>query len=336
MSEQDTSSRDLLAPLRAAPISVRSPDEVTHERKRILPWLEERVRALPAARQRARHRKRMVSVGGVAIAAAAVCFAVWGLRPWKYFRSEPGAAGEATDAAAPLHEFATLVSGRVDSGSLEVLPGSRIGLSSRVRTGEDERATLRASAGYDVTLSANTEIAFLPERPVEDHRELSLRMTGGEISLAVPKLAPERSLAVRTPDATVRVIGTRFLVRLEDDGAEVSTCVRVEEGRVEVIRAGGGREVLDPGQSSGCRPVARDDIGSRPIAPEVRPPKDRRGSTPSGTLGKQNELLSTALAAERRGDFERAERNFRELLRRHPDSPFAPDARAGLRRIENR
>ncbi len=67
----------------------------------------------------------------------------------------------------------------------------------------------------------------------------TLVMPLGRVFVEVPKLPPGSTLSVRTPDAEVRVHGTRFqVVRTEKE-----TQVRVEEGVVEVRPAGLGRPV---------------------------------------------------------------------------------------------
>jgi ferric-dicitrate binding protein FerR (iron transport regulator) len=61
----------------------------------------------------------------------------------------------------------------------------------------------------------------------------------GRVFVEVPKLAPGRTLSVRTPDAEVRVHGTRFqVIRTSKE-----TQVDVTEGVVEVRPEGGGRAV---------------------------------------------------------------------------------------------
>jgi hypothetical protein len=53
---------------------------------------------------------------------------------------------------------------------------------------------------------------------------------------------------------------------------------------------------------------------------------------PAGTLDAENRLLAEALSAERKHDRARAQRLFAELLHKHPSSPLAVDAAAGLQR----
>jgi tetratricopeptide (TPR) repeat protein len=67
----------------------------------------------------------------------------------------------------------------------------------------------------------------------------ALILPSGRVFVEVPKLAPGRTLSVRTPDAEVRVHGTRFqVIRTNKE-----TQVRVTEGVVEVRPEGTGRKV---------------------------------------------------------------------------------------------
>ncbi len=343
MTHHDSSWKEPLAVLRTTPVSVPSDRELAEERDALLPWLEARVARLPDERARHRRVRRQLRIGGGVLAAAAVAALFVGLR---------GLGDKADSTALRPPGFATLLSGRVEAGGLDLLPGSRLGLSSRLRTGDEHRATVRASSGYDVTLSEATEIAFLPEQVDAGFERMGLRLERGEVSLSVSKLGSKRSLAVFTPDATVRVTGTRFRVRLQGEGAERHTCVEVEEGRVVVERQARPPEALGVGQRSGCDSVRAAESLADPEGREALPARsaEPEASSAAGayrvatgvqsqagtSLQKQNELLAAALAAERQGQSGRAKQRFGELLRRFPDSPFAPEARAGLARLEER
>jgi hypothetical protein len=53
-----------------------------------------------------------------------------------------------------------------------------------------------------------------------------------------------------------------------------------------------------------------------------------------GTLAEENRLLAAALTAERSRDAQSARTLFEQLLSRNPGSPLAPEARAGLARLD--
>ncbi|MGC4116540.1 MAG: FecR domain-containing protein [Myxococcales bacterium] len=75
------------------------------------------------------------------------------------------------------------------------------------------------------------------ERVPSGKDEERLFLGAGSVSLQVPKLKGGRTVAVCTPDAEVRVHGTRFQVIRDEKGTSVS----VAEGLVEVKPYGGGR-----------------------------------------------------------------------------------------------
>lgn len=74
----------------------------------------------------------------------------------------------------------------------------------------------------------------------------SIRLDVGEVSLQVPKLKPNQRVEVVTPDARVKVHGTRFTVRSNGNG---TTSVSVQDGVVWIHPTGRHRKtvVLGPG-----------------------------------------------------------------------------------------
>lgn len=327
--------------LRSAPILVATPAEVESERERLVPWLEQQILELPTRRTAQRQAARRTwLVAGSALAAAAAALAVVALEPWAERadaeRADAEGAGEVA-AAKPVDEpAATLLEGRLESGALQVLPGSRLGDASRFRTPADAGARLRTAVGATLAAAPGTE--FVLAHAAAGHADSPAKASAGEgamiqlargaIDVAVPKLGRGRSFQVKTDDALVTVVGTRFFV-----GAGSTTCVRVEEGSVRVERAGETR-LLAPGDSWGCAlPALGSAEEPRVVAPTRRAEKP---SARESQLDQQNRLLAMALAAERRGDVARARAAFGELLQRHPDSPFGPEARAGLARLQGR
>jgi len=89
----------------------------------------------------------------------------------------------------------------------------------------------------------------------DTQREATVRLQSGRISLQVPRLGPGGRLSVVTPDAVVRVRGTRFTVS-RADGA---TTVTVQHGAVEVSPTGRGRppRVLRQGETMQVQGVDR-------------------------------------------------------------------------------
>ncbi len=352
---------ELLEPLRNGPIGVATPEEIAAEQKRLLPWLEAQIAALPEERRRyvaARRGRRAGWIAGATLAAAAAAvLALWsGAAP----ESELETAGGAEGAEEP---FATLISGRLSTGKLEILPGSRLGAASLVESSEEAPAVLRGSSGYLAELSPGGQLAL--GAPGGEPERQELRLERGQVQLTVPKLEPGATLSVLTEDARVIVRGTKFIVALREDDPTGSraverrtTCVRVTEGSVEVRRRGRPGVVLGPGEGSGCGEEAPGAAGqaaeqdgsaeerrrgggaSRGERSRVEGASRQRGRVsgsvgiPASTLQQESELLASALAAEQRGDRARARRELRTLLRRHPQSPLANEARAALERLE--
>jgi hypothetical protein len=206
---------------------------------------------------------------------------------------------------------------------MEVLAGSRIGDSSRVSTASDQSASLRSSNGVQIDLAKESDLSLAS--PGEDSK---LILHGGQAHFSVPPLPPGQTFVVSTRDAEVTVVGTRFSVR-QVEGQP--TCVRVTEGKVLVVREE-GRTLLGRGEASGCDAKAASE---RDEHTSLDPTKPSQGSRPpSTTLAQENALLTRALAAERQGKLQAAQRAFQALLTKYPRSAFAQDARDGIRRID--
>lgn len=327
MTDFDPNTPPLLQALRAGPVGVSSPDEVTRARSDMMPWLEAQVMALPQKRalhMEAQKRRRIWAAGGALAVAAGALLAFTGL-----IQSE----GRSFESAfqdtkqSDGRAFATLVSGKVMSGSVDLLVGSRLGLSSRVQTSEERGAVLQASSGFEVALSPATDVAFLPEQENASGQDKRLRLHRGSVSLSVAPLPKGSSLSVVTEDAVVTVVGTRFSV--EHQPGEIS-CVRVLEGKVQVKRKTETR-LLGAGAQWGCEKsveAGRTEKGHG-VSGEAQ------GRAMGTTLDKESELLSRALSHERKGERKQALRAYQDLIRRYPASGFAPDARAGIARVSS-
>jgi transmembrane sensor len=119
-------------------------------------------------------------------------------------------------------------------------PGARLDATSGARS-----AVLESGARVRLDSGAVRVVAA----PRGEER---LLLEAGALSLEVPKLSLGRAVAVYTPDAEVRVHGTRFQVVRDSKG----TLISVAEGLVEVRPSGGGRAPLfvGPGESATVEP----------------------------------------------------------------------------------
>lgn len=165
-----------------------------------------------------------------------------------------------------------------------------------------------------------------------------VRLTQGRVDVKVPKLGPGQSFAVETDTATVTVHGTEFSVSiLSDAHGKSSTCVELREGVVTVESGGRAQRLVAPALL-GCETEAdkpATDVESEPA--EASPPKSETGSATAkrkSTLGLEIRLLQQGLGAEQRHERAAAERFYRGLLKRYPNSVVAPEARAALERLQ--
>ena len=192
-----------------------------------------------------------------------------------------------------------------------------------VTTALDAHARLVLASGVTVELVADTRVRM--PAPVPKNERVAL--TAGEITVHVPKLAPDESFRVETPDSLVTVHGTSFTVTVRDG----ATRVDVEEGVVSV-KHGDDEATLRAGNRwpapAIAPPVAPSAATATSATPFVAPAPSGRGARPDpSTLAEQNRLLQGALDARRRGDDARALDQLNRLLLRYPTSPLAQEAR---------
>lgn len=335
MTNQARDESEILDVLRAGPIGVPSHAEAARKREEMLPWLQDQVAALPMRRlehARTRRRQRLLVSAALGLSAAAVCgltllsFDLLSERQAKFdgsLGSDDLGEANPNDKLADQPYF-TLLAGRVQSGTMDVLSGSRLGPTSSVMTSGDQSATLRDSSGFEVELAPSSVFSFSAPEHENTTQDTYVRLGSGAARFSVPHLTHGSTLSVLTSSAQITVIGTRFSVEVVDP---TRTCVRVFEGRVSVI-ASGKQVFLSPGEKTGCEPDIADEQSARDRGkvPTIR----KEGKT---TLAEQNALFSRALSQERRGNYRSAEQAFSTLLSNYPNSTFAPEARAGLSRV---
>jgi hypothetical protein len=158
-------------------------------------------------------------------------------------------------AAVAAGIVAALWIGRVRSAAPKLLvPGAEIHATTETKSAVlDNGARIRLDAGSIKLASASKSAQ-------------TLMLPAGRIFVDVPKLPAGSSLSVRTPDAEVRVHGTRFhVIRTGKD-----TQVQVVEGLVEVRPEGLGRpmQMLRAGESTtvGSAEAYREDLRHSTLA----------------------------------------------------------------------
>ena len=179
-----------------------------------------------------RNRKR-----GVAIAAAAVLVVAIGAIALTFVNRlrDRGAPQAAAPIASTLFATSEVVferdgqprAGRVGEG---LTPGTRIETHGG-------RAAIALSNGVQLRLDSQTAISLDTAR--------SLSLTRGAVYLdSSHRTGPPDTVAIVVGGTVIRDIGTRYEVRLSDEGLRV----RVRDGRVEVSSAFGMREADRGGQ----------------------------------------------------------------------------------------
>ncbi|HEY2511498.1 MAG TPA: FecR domain-containing protein [Polyangiaceae bacterium] len=294
------------------------------------------------AKKRALRQRWERIAGGVAAAAAVMA----GVGIWRARAHAPEAGGHPAPVALgePLvgalhrtHDGADLPTG---------VAQSPLGAGDEVTTDPKGRAQVVLTDGVAMTLESNTRLR-LPDAPIDGTlaaREV-VGLRSGAVSVHVPPMPPGHTFSVKTADAEITVHGTAFTVEVatpdgaspSGEGATPATRVRVSTGVVSV--ASGGHEsfltagmewsspaeskVLPPARVAALPPPPAESAGAPKAAPH--PPR-RDDPTPRSRLGEENQLLSSAIAASRSGDYAGAVATLNDLLRRFPSTTLAQEA----------
>lgn len=147
------------------------------------------------------------------------------------------------------------------------------------RTGVGERREFRVADGSSLLLNTDTSVNLR-----FDGRQRTLELLWGEILVSTAADPLQRPFKVLTRHGQVLALGTRFIVRSQDGGGEVS----VIEKAVEVSLAGGGSTVrLEAGQSL--------DFNSRAVG-AIRRNDPSVGAWQQGSIIALNRPLAELLA----------------------------------------
>ncbi|HVR84161.1 MAG TPA: FecR domain-containing protein [Planctomycetota bacterium] len=113
--------------------------------------------------------------------------------------------------------------------------------------GAHAQASVRYQDGTVIELAGETEVDSFQDPgspdPASSH---ALHLTLGQIRANVSKVPPERPMVVTTPQASIRILGTRFLLEARAD----LTALEVTEGRVRLTRLEDGGTVDVPAGST--------------------------------------------------------------------------------------
>jgi tetratricopeptide (TPR) repeat protein len=258
--------------------------------------LERQVAAIAAARgRRPRARRRFAT-----LVATAAGLAVVGLAAWR--------------AGASLHSLA---------GRPATVAGATVETPA-------EPETLTLADGSRAVLDPRSKLTLLTMRA----ELVRVALERGGVDLDVVH-ADGKEFVVLARGYEIRVLGTRFSVRLGDGGSAPVVVVEVVRGRVRVTRAGqeGDSRVLDAGEiwsAGSSAPVPARAPGA--VAPETEPkqlPPARPRATATDAGESARQLLARAEAFRAANDPLAAARALDALRTRHRGDP-----RAGLAAFE--
>jgi ferric-dicitrate binding protein FerR (iron transport regulator) len=202
---------------------------------------------LPAAPRPVSRRRRLF------VAAAAVLVAVVATACWFRF-GKPTADGDVLPVVTGLGGEVRIVS--ADGRARPAADGERLQPGDTVRLeGEHDRTQLTFPDGARLALSGKTSLV------VTDARAKSVSLAEGELYADVPPQPQGQGWTVASPHAEVRVVGTRFALRVGEGGTEVT----VTEGVVSATRIGDGKSVE---VSAGNRLLVREGVSllTQPLA----------------------------------------------------------------------
>jgi hypothetical protein len=234
------------------------------------------------------------------------------------------------------------------SGRTAIAPGQTAAIApdGAIETAARAEARIKTDSGLQIELRENTRVS-LGEMSGNEPR-VALHLDAGAVRCVIPHLTEGHTFSVITPDAKVIDRGTIFTVSVEGSGASAHTVVQVEEG-VIVVQTASGETQLTASQSWGTPAPVAPTTEQPPVASTAGASAESAARAPAasgahrgadtqkqmrGTLEDETTLLRMGLADERKGDLRSAASAFESLLSRYPESPLAPEARAGLARVK--
>lgn len=134
-----------------------------------------------------------------------------------------GLSGPAAASQQDAIGFVKTVAGQVvitgKTGPVAASPGSPLELGDIIRTRDDGRIGLTLKDDTVLSLGPNSELSIdeFIYAPARDELSLGARLSNGTlhfISGVIARLKPE-SVSIMTPNATIGVRGTRFVVKAE-------------------------------------------------------------------------------------------------------------------------
>jgi hypothetical protein len=278
MKGDDLSQRatQALQPFRHLGTPVEEEAVATARRHELVPLIGGTIRAVSARRNRWRRAKY-----ALAIVAAAAGLALGVIRGYRAVTDDDRAVVSSGVAASITRQLETSDQPR------QLMAGDQIATRSNAPK------SIVLIGGARVEVGPSTRIRLVRN----EAQEQRLKLEVGQVELEVPKLATGSAFVVETPQAEVRVRGTRFKVEVSSARAGAGiTRVGVTRGSV-LVRTVRGEQLLSGGESWSS-PLAAAEKSSEPdaaaLAINAREP-----------VGDGPETASTASSGDslvRRGD----------------------------------
>ncbi|MBX7257752.1 MAG: FecR domain-containing protein, partial [Candidatus Hydrogenedentes bacterium] len=132
-----------------------------------------------------------------------------------------------------------IVEGRVvsvvgDHGPAALSAGVSLKANERIEVGPNSAAKLALADGTALWLCENTQAVYLGPRSAKGP---SLELVVGEVRAEVTPGPPEEAFSIKTPAATLRVLGTRFNCKLYAGDASVPDVQSSEDTNMKRLRA---------------------------------------------------------------------------------------------------
>jgi hypothetical protein len=360
MAREAERAQELLRAWAAAPVPPDDPTAAELRRRRVVA-----ATALTIARTAgARSKKQRWLRIGTTFASAAALLAVAGVG-WRAFSRAHRTTDDATGAIAQ----AQLLAGSIHRGH-QGTAAPAVGADGRVALGPGDEVTTDQNGRGEIVLSDGVAIAVearthvrLPDVAASSALAQASEQVGldaGSVFVRVPPLPHGHTFSIRTPDTTVTVHGTAFAVDvLPAAQGTAGTRVRVSSGVVSVAAGGhelyltAGMEWSSAAPDTASRTALAEPPKEAPVAAggapvqaggAARTAPSHRGhaqahspgrddGSNSSTLGDENRLLASAIAAAKSGNYGDAVDTLDDLLRRYPTSPVAPEAHVQRFRI---
>ncbi len=201
----------------------------------------------PKAKRKGKSRLPMIAGAMAAVAAGTV-----GIVALKKSDGEIGSSSKVSSptkvAGGPIGTIKTISRAAAEQGDgvqisdghggwRAVRPDEMIPAGAELRTDERTRTSLEMADGTRVVLDHRTQLSFAKNEPRQ------MKLTAGRIATEVAHV-DNRPASIKTPTATVEVIGTRFSVTAND----TLTAVSVVRGEVVLDDGKGQRESVRAGE----------------------------------------------------------------------------------------